>query len=125
LLFRWGKSKVDPIDPPSDDLRQVGDPERRGGSPSIACAQLAGNALGRIVPGSAPPFTVVMLRKARVDGGEAAAALTASTGLQITMSERLPRRGGCCRSGSEMWEAGQANSVLAGPDVQRWVDSGE
>jgi hypothetical protein len=27
----------------------------------IACAQLAGNALGRIVPGSATPFTVVML----------------------------------------------------------------
>ena len=32
---------------------------------------------------SATPFTVVMLRKAGVDGGDAAAALTASTGLQI------------------------------------------
>ena len=56
----------------------------------IACAQLAGNALGRIVPGSATPFTVVMLQKARVDGGEAAAALTASTGLQITTALALP-----------------------------------
>ena len=32
----------------------------------VACSQLAGNALGRIVPGSATPFTVVMLRKSRV-----------------------------------------------------------
>ena len=56
----------------------------------IACAQLAGNALGRIVPGSATPFTVVMLQKAGVDGGEAAAALTASTGLQITTALALP-----------------------------------
>jgi hypothetical protein len=56
---------------------------------SIACAQ-AGNALGRIVPGSATPFTVVMLQKAGVDGGEAAAALTASTGLQITTALALP-----------------------------------
>ena len=56
----------------------------------IACAQLAGNALGRIVPGSATPFTVVMLQKAGVDGGEAAAALTASTGLQIATALALP-----------------------------------
>jgi hypothetical protein len=56
----------------------------------IACAQLAGNALGRIIPGSATPFTVVMLQKAGMDGGEAAAALTASTGLQITTALALP-----------------------------------
>ena len=56
----------------------------------IACAQLAGNALGRIVPGSATPFTVVMLQKAGVDGGQAAAALTASTGLQIATALALP-----------------------------------
>ncbi len=57
---------------------------------TIATGQLAGNALGRIIPGSATPFTVVMLRKAGVDGGEAAAALTASTGLQIATALALP-----------------------------------
>lgn len=56
----------------------------------IACAQLAGNALGRIVPGSATPFTVLMLQKAGLDVGEAAAALTASTGLQISTALALP-----------------------------------
>src|SRR4029077_1068651 len=56
----------------------------------VACSQLAGNALGRIVPGSAPPFTVVMLRRAGFDGGDAAAALTASTGLQIATALALP-----------------------------------
>jgi uncharacterized protein (TIRG00374 family) len=56
----------------------------------VACSQLAGNALGRIVPGSATPFTVVMLRKAGFDGGDAAAALTASTGLQIATALALP-----------------------------------
>jgi putative heme transporter len=56
----------------------------------IACSQLAGNALGRIVPASATPFTVVLLRKAGVDGGEAAAALTVSTGLQISTALALP-----------------------------------
>ncbi len=57
---------------------------------AIACAQLTGNALGRIVPGAATPFTVVMLEKAGFDGGEAAAALTASTGLQIATALALP-----------------------------------
>ncbi len=56
----------------------------------IACAQLAGNALGRIVPGSATPFTVVMLQKTGLDAGDAAAALTASTGLQISTALALP-----------------------------------
>jgi uncharacterized protein (TIRG00374 family) len=49
----------------------------------IACAQLSGNAVGRFVPGAPTPFTVGMLRRAGVDTGEAAAAFTASTGLQI------------------------------------------
>jgi uncharacterized protein (TIRG00374 family) len=57
---------------------------------SIACAQLAGNAVGRILPGTATPFTVVMLQKSGVDGGDAAAALTASTGLQIASALALP-----------------------------------
>jgi uncharacterized protein (TIRG00374 family) len=56
----------------------------------IACAQLSGNALGRIVPGSATPFTVEMLRTAGVDTGEAAAAFTASTLLQIATALALP-----------------------------------
>jgi putative heme transporter len=57
---------------------------------AVACAQLAGNALGRIVPGSATPSTVVMLRRAGLDGGDAAAALTASTLLQIGTALALP-----------------------------------
>jgi hypothetical protein len=56
----------------------------------IACAQLAGNAVGRIVPGAPTPFTVGMLRRAGVDTGEAAAAFTASTGLQIATAAALP-----------------------------------
>ena len=56
----------------------------------IACSQLAGNALGRIIPASATPFTVVMAEKAGLDAGEAAAALTASTGLQISTALALP-----------------------------------
>jgi uncharacterized protein (TIRG00374 family) len=56
----------------------------------VACSQLAGNAVGRVIPGTATPFTVVMLEKAGFDGGEAAAALTASTGLQIATALSLP-----------------------------------
>jgi hypothetical protein len=56
----------------------------------IACAQLAGNALGRIVPASATPATVVMLRDAGMDGGEAAAAFTTSTWLQVSTALALP-----------------------------------
>jgi hypothetical protein len=47
--------------------------------------RLAGSSLAR-----RRRFTVVMLQKAGVDGGEAAAALTASTGLQITTALALP-----------------------------------
>ncbi len=57
---------------------------------AIACAQLAGNAVGRIVPGAPTPFTVEMLRSAGVDTGEAAAAFTASTGLQLATTAALP-----------------------------------
>jgi hypothetical protein len=56
----------------------------------IACAQLSGNAVGRFVPGAPTPFTVGMLRRAGVDTGEAAAAFTASTGLQIATAAALP-----------------------------------
>jgi len=56
----------------------------------IACAQLAGNAVGRFVPGAPTPFTVEMLRAAGVDIGEAAAAFTASTGLQLATTAALP-----------------------------------
>src|SRR6266508_6861318 len=55
----------------------------------IACAQLSGNAVGRFVPGAPTPFTVGMLRKAGVDTGEAAAAFTASTGLQLATTAAL------------------------------------
>lgn len=60
---------------------------------AIACAQLSGNAVGRIVPGggaTSTAFTIGMLRRAGVDTGEAAAALTASTLLQIGTSLALP-----------------------------------
>jgi uncharacterized protein (TIRG00374 family) len=57
---------------------------------AVACAQLAGNALGRIVPGSATPSTVVLLRRAGLEVGDAAAALAASTGLQIATALALP-----------------------------------
>jgi uncharacterized protein (TIRG00374 family) len=56
----------------------------------IACAQLAGNAVGRFVPGAPTPFAVGMLRRAGVDAGQAAAALTASTGLQLATMATLP-----------------------------------
>ena len=60
---------------------------------AVACAQLSGNAVGRIVPGggaTATAFTVGMLRRAGVDTGEAAAAFTASTGLQLATTLALP-----------------------------------
>jgi predicted PurR-regulated permease PerM len=57
---------------------------------AIGCAQLAGNAVGRFVPGAPTPFTVEMLRRAGVDTGEAAAAFTASTSLQLGTTAALP-----------------------------------
>jgi uncharacterized protein (TIRG00374 family) len=60
---------------------------------AIACAQLSGNAVGRILPGggaTSTAFTVTMLRRAGVDTGEATAAFAASTGLQIATALSLP-----------------------------------
>jgi uncharacterized protein (TIRG00374 family) len=57
---------------------------------AVGSSQLAGNAVGRIVPGSATPFTVVMLQRTGVDAGDAAAALAASTVLQIATALALP-----------------------------------
>jgi uncharacterized membrane protein YbhN (UPF0104 family) len=56
----------------------------------VACAQLAGNAVGRLVPGAPTPFAVDMLRRAGFDAGRATAALTASTGLQLGTTAALP-----------------------------------
>ena len=59
----------------------------------VACAQLSGNAIGRIVPGggaTASAFAVGMLRRANVDTGRAVTALAASTGLQIATTLALP-----------------------------------
>jgi hypothetical protein len=50
---------------------------------TVASMVLAGNAAGRILPGSATPFSVALLRDAGVEGGQAAAGLTTSTLLQI------------------------------------------
>jgi len=60
---------------------------------AVASAQLSGNAVGRIVPGggaTATAFAVTMLRRSGVDTGEAAAALAASTGLQLATTLALP-----------------------------------
>jgi uncharacterized protein (TIRG00374 family) len=60
---------------------------------SVACSQLAGNAVGRILPGGAATASAVsisMLRRAGVPAGQAAAALLASTVLQIGTALALP-----------------------------------
>ena len=60
---------------------------------AVVSAQLSGNAVGRIVPGGGPTataFAVTMLRRSGVDTGEAAAALAASTGLQLATTLALP-----------------------------------
>ena len=57
---------------------------------TVASTQLAGNALGRIVPGAATPTSVALLRDAGLDGVDAAAGLTASTLLQIGTALALP-----------------------------------
>src|SRR5260221_12231779 len=59
----------------------------------VAAAQLSGNAVGRILPGggaTATAFSASMLRTAGVDTGEAAAAFTATTLLQIATKLALP-----------------------------------
>ncbi len=60
---------------------------------AVACAQLSGNAVGRILPGggaTSTAFTASMLRRAGVDSGKAAAAFAASTGLQVGTALALP-----------------------------------
>jgi uncharacterized protein (TIRG00374 family) len=60
---------------------------------AVACAQLSGNAFGRIVPGggaTASAFAVAMLGRAGIEVGRAAAALMASTALQIATTLALP-----------------------------------
>jgi hypothetical protein len=59
----------------------------------VASSQLAGSAVGKIVPGgaaTATAFMVEMLRRARVAVGQAASALAASTALQVATRLALP-----------------------------------
>jgi uncharacterized protein (TIRG00374 family) len=60
---------------------------------TVACAQLAGNAVGRILPGgaaTASAFSIGMLRRAGVNAGDAAAALAATTLLLLGSALALP-----------------------------------
>ena len=60
---------------------------------TVACTQLSGNAVGRIVPGggaTASAFSIGMLRRAGVPVGQAATALTATTLLQLGTALALP-----------------------------------
>jgi uncharacterized protein (TIRG00374 family) len=59
----------------------------------VATSQLSGNAVGRLLPGggaTATAFTVSMLRRAGIDTGQATAAFTASTLLQLATTLALP-----------------------------------
>ena len=59
----------------------------------VIAAQLTGNAAGRILPGGGATATVAaasMLRQAGIDTGDAAAAFTASTLLQLATTFALP-----------------------------------
>jgi len=60
---------------------------------TVASAQLSGNTVGRIVPGggaTATAFAISMLRRAGVEVGQAAAALAASSSLQLGTTLALP-----------------------------------
>jgi uncharacterized protein (TIRG00374 family) len=60
---------------------------------TVACTQLSGNSVGRIVPGgaaTATAFAVGMLRRAGVGVGDAAVALGAATSLQVAARLALP-----------------------------------
>jgi hypothetical protein len=60
---------------------------------AVATAQLAGNAVGRVVPGggaTSAAFSVDMLRRAGFPVGRAATALAASTALQLAATFALP-----------------------------------
>ncbi len=56
----------------------------------VVCAVSAGNALGRVVPGTATPESVRLLGDAGVDEGTAAAGLATSTLLQVGTALALP-----------------------------------
>jgi hypothetical protein len=59
----------------------------------VAVSQLSGNAVGRVLPGggaTATAFEVGMLRTAGLDTGDATAALSASTLLQLATTFALP-----------------------------------
>ena len=59
----------------------------------VATARLAGNAVGRILPGggaTATAFSISMLSRAGIPPGDAAVALTTSTALQIATALALP-----------------------------------
>ena len=60
---------------------------------TVVSAQLSGNTVGRIVPGggaTATAFAITMLRRAGVEVGQAAAALAASSSLQLGTTLALP-----------------------------------
>jgi uncharacterized protein (TIRG00374 family) len=60
---------------------------------AVACAQLSGNAVGRIVPGGAATssaFSISMLRRAGLEVGQAAAGFAASTSIQYGAALALP-----------------------------------
>lgn len=60
---------------------------------AVVTSQLAGNAVGRVVPGggaTATAFAVEMLRRAGIPVGRAATALAASTALQLATTFALP-----------------------------------
>jgi uncharacterized protein (TIRG00374 family) len=60
---------------------------------AVGCSQLAGNAVGRVLPGGSATAAAVgvgMLRRAGVEPANATAALTASTTLQLSTRLGLP-----------------------------------
>lgn len=60
---------------------------------AVACSQLSGNAVSRILPGgaaTASAVSIAMLRRAGVQVGQAAAAFAASASLQIGAALALP-----------------------------------
>jgi uncharacterized protein (TIRG00374 family) len=60
---------------------------------AVACSQLSGNAVGRILPGGAATagaVSITMLRRAGVNAGDSAAALAATTSLQLGTALALP-----------------------------------
>jgi len=60
---------------------------------AVSTSQLAGNAVGRVVPGggaTATAFSVDMLHRAGIPVGRAATALAASTALQLATTFALP-----------------------------------